>query len=816
MINNYLKIAIRNLIKQKFYSVINISGLAIGLTCIILISLYVIHELSYDKHHKNWKNTYRAAFYLKFGGKEAEYAVAPAPLAAAMQEEIPEVESATRFRSWGSFLVKRDDPESENIKQYGVIWADSNVFDVFTIPLLSGDQKTCLKDPNTVILSKSAAKKYFMEEDPLNQSLILNNDRTVKVTGIFEDMPETSHFRLDIMMAMEGLEESKSQMWLSNNFKTYFTLREGSDPIIVEQKLNDLLYKYAGDQIKQIMGFTMEEFEEQDNKAYFFIQHLTSIHLKSDLVAEMEPNSDIQYIYIFSAVAIFILILACVNFMNLSTAKSAERAKEVGIRKVLGSYRIHLIRLFLSESIMISTISVILAIIFAQLLLHPFCGLAGITLVIPYASPLFWIVVFSGSIGIGLLAGIYPAFFLSSYKPAVILSGDISKGTKSGFVRNLLVIFQFSISIILIIGTIAVYNQLSFIQNKKLGFNKDQVIVLHDTYVLGNHAESFKNEMLKNPEIISGSISGFLPVNNSNRNNTSYWKKGDRSAENSINWQQWRVDHNYIETMGMNIIQGRDFSEDFPSDSMAIIINEKAAEVLGWEEPIGKELQTFRGGGSANAFDQNKVRTYRVIGVVENFHWESLKENIGSLCMILERNTGKISFKFNSQHTGDVISILEEKWKEIAAGQPFQYSFLDDEFGHMYESEQKTGQIFTSFAILAIFIACLGLFALAAFTAEKRMKEIGIRKVLGASTGSIVYMFTKDFGKLVIIAYLISVPIAWYITKLWLQGFAYKAVPGIWIYAGAGIISLIIAWLTVSYQSLKAAVSNPVNSLRDE
>lgn len=816
MINNYLKIAIRNLFKQKFYSIINITGLAIGLTCIILISLYVVNELSFDKHHENWENIYRAGFYLKFGGKEADYAVAPPPLSIAMQEEIPEVESATRFRSWGSFLVKRDDPGSENIKQHGVIWADSSVFNVFTIPLIKGNPNTCLKDPNTVVISQSAAEKYFIDKDPLDQSLILDNNRTVKVTGIFEDMPETSHFRFDIMMSMEGLEESKSQMWLSNNFVTYFTLREGSDPVLVEKKLNDLLFKYAGEQVKQIMGFSMAEFEEQGNKASFFIQPLSSIHLSSDLIAEIGPNSDIQYIYIFSAVAIFILILACVNFMNLSTARSADRAKEVGIRKVLGSHRSHLIRLFLAESIVISFIAILLALIFAQALLHPFNNLAGVNLAIPVLSPLFWILMIGGGLLLGFLAGIYPAFFLSSFKPVSILSGDISKGVKSGFIRNLLVIFQFSISIILIVGTIAVYNQLNFIQNKRLGFNKDQIITLHDTFVLGDQAESFKNEMLKNPEIISGTVSGFLPVSNSNRNNTSYWKKGDRSAENSINWQQWRIDHDYIETLGMKIIKGRDFSEEFPSDSSAIIINERAAEVLAWEDPIGKELQTFRGGRSENDFDISSATTYKIIGVVENFHWESLKENIGSLCLILERSTGKISFKFNSSDTKAVINTLEKKWKEIATDQPFQFSFLDDEFGKMYENEQKTGQIFTAFAILAIFIASLGLFALAAFTAEKRIKEIGIRKVLGATTGSIVIMFSKDFGKLVLIAFVVAIPIAWYVIKLWLEGFAYKEVPGVWIYAGAGLISLVIAWITVSYQSLKAAIANPANSLRNE
>ena len=816
MINNYLKIAFRNLVKQKFYSIINITGLAIGLSCVILISIYVVHELSYDKHHRYSDEIYRTGFHLKFGGKDAEMAVAPAPLAEAMVEEIPEVLSATRFRSWGSFLVRKDNPESENIKQYGVIWADPNVFEVFTIPLIKGNPETCLQDPNAVIISQSAAFKYFNDEDPINQSLILNNEMPVKVTGVYEDMPENSHFRFDIMISMKGLEESKRQIWLSNNFYTYFVLNKGSDPNLTLKKLNDLLSKYAGEQVKQVMGFSMNEFEEQGNKAEFLIQPLTSIHLKSELVGEISPNSDIQYIYIFSAIAMFILILACVNFMNLSTARSAERAKEVGIRKVLGSYKIHLVRLFLSESIIIALISIILSLVINQILLSPFNNLAGVQLEIPYSSPAFWICIITGGIFIGLLAGIYPAFYLSSFKPITILHGNISKGSNSGFIRNLLVIFQFSISIILIIGTIAVYNQLHYIQNTKLGFDKDQVIILHDTYVLGQQIESFKNEILKNPEFISGTVSGYLPVNNSNRNNTSFWKKGESTAENSINLQKWNIDYDYIHTLGMQILKGRDFSKDYPSDSSAIIINEKAAEVLGWEDPIEKEIQTFSSFYKPETADPESALTYKIIGVVENFHWESLRQNVGSLCMVLGGSSDKISFKFNSKDTKKVIKTLELQWKEIASGQPFQYTFLDDEFGRMYETEEKTGQLFTVFAILAIFIASLGLFALAAFMAEKKTKEIGIRKVLGASIMSIVIMFSKDFGRLVIIAYIIAVPVAGYVVKLWLQGFAYRETPGFLIYAISGILSLFIAWLTVSYQSFKAAISDPVNSLKDE
>jgi len=543
---------------------------------------------------------------------------------------------------------------------------------------------------------------------------------------------------------------------------------------------------------------------------------ITFIHLESDLVAEINPNSDIKYIYIFSAIALFILILACVNFMNLSTARSADRAKEVGIRKVLGSYRIHLIRLFLSESVLISLIGVVIAVVLTQVLLPFFNNLAGVELHIPYSSLVFWTIIAGGGISIGLMAGIYPAFFLSSFRPIAILNGTVLKGSNSGLIRNILVIFQFSVSIILIIGTIAVYNQLDYIQNKKLGYNKDQVIVLHDTYVIDNQLESFKNEMLKNPMIKSGTISGFLPVSNSNRNNTSFFKKGQSTADNSINLQQWRVDQDYISTLGMQVIKGRDFSRDFPSDSTGIIINEKAAEVLDWDDPIGKEIQTFSSSQNVDSFNPDAVLTYRIIGVVENFHWKSLKENIGSLCMILEKSTGKTSFRFNSSDTKAVINTLESNWKEVAPDQPFQYSFLDDEFRIMYETEQKTGQLFSAFAVLAIFIASLGLFALAAFTAEKRIKEIGIRKVLGASVYSIILMFSKDFGKLVLIAFIIASPIAWYVVKLWLEGFAYKQVPGIWIYMISGLISLFIAWLTVTYQSLKAAISNPVNSLRDE
>jgi len=814
MINNYLKIAIRNLGKQKFYSIINISGLSFGLACVLLITIFVIDELSYDKFHQKSKRIYRIGSHLKFGGNDNLYAVAPAPLAKAVMDDIPEIEVATRFRSWGDFIVKRQDAE-EGIKENGVIWSDPEIFDVFTIPFISGDVNYALSEPNTLVISESLARKYFPGEDPLNQILILDDHLTCKITGVFEDIPENSHFHFKILLAMEGLEESKNQMWLSNNFQTYFVMRQGSDPEIVEEKLNNLYYKYTGPQVLQFMGMTVEELFEKGTKAELFLQPLEKIHLYSDLVVEFEPNGDIKYVYIFSAIALFILILAIVNFMNLSTARSADRAKEVGIRKVMGSYRIYLIRQFLVESILFTFISILLAIFFAQTILPYFNDLSGKNLQIPYNVPTFWLAILSGTFLIGILAGIYPALFLSSFKPIIILQGKLASGAKGSFIRSVLVVFQFTISIILIIGTIGVYNQLNYIQNKKLGFEKDQVIILRDSFVLGDQIESFKNEIVSLEHIEMGTISGFLPVSNSNRNNTSLWKKGDRSPESTVNMQKWSVDYDYIPTLNMNMVLGRAFSKEFPSDSNAIILNEQAARLFGYEDPIGQEIQTFAF-SSNNSIDESKIQTFRIIGVVENFHFESLKENIGALCMVLSESNGLISFKYDASYTSNVINELQAKWKTMVPGQPFQYTFLDDEFGNMYESEQKTGKIFSTFALLAILIASLGLFALAAFMTEQRTKEIGVRKVMGATMGNIIFLLSKDFSKLVIIAFIISIPIAWYGIRIWLQGFAYKDIPGIPIYLGAGITALIIAWLTVSYQSIKAASTNPAKSLRDE
>ena len=619
---------------------------------------------------------------------------------------------------------------------------------------------------------------------------------------------------------MEGLEEAKSPFWLSNNFPTYLLLREGTDPEAVDMKLEKLIETHIMPQVVQVLGedFSEEKFAEVGNKLKYTVQPLSDIHLRSSLQGEFEPNFDITYLYLFVSIALFILVIASINFMNLSTARSSNRAKEVGVRKVMGSLRGHLMRQFLTESVLLSLLSFIIAIGLAYLLLPVFNSLSSRELSIPFTTLNFYALLFACALVIGFLAGIYPSFFLSAFKPVNVLKGNVSLGMKSGFIRSSLVVFQFMISIFLVVGTVAVYMQLNYIQNKKIGFNKDQVIEVGDAFALGDNRMAFKEEMLRNSSIESGTITGFVPVDGGWRSDTPWWMEGkDATQENMVSLQNWRVDHDYIKTLGMNIIQGRDFSKDFPSDSSAVIVNEAAAYAFGLgDDPIGKNINTF-GEGLEGGIDKENLERLTVIGVVEDFHFESLKQNIAPVMMYLSpRPNGGILFRFNANSTQDVITTLETKWKEMAPGQPFSYSFLDESFGRMYAAETRLGTIFGIFAIVAIVIACLGLFALTAFTAEQRTKEIGIRKVLGASVSGIVLMLSKDFGKLVVIAFVLATPFAWWGIHKWLETYQYKVEIGWWVYALSGIAAFLIAWVTMSYQSIRAAISNPVNSLRNE
>ncbi|NBP68064.1 MAG: ABC transporter permease [Cytophagia bacterium] len=816
MLRNYFTIALRNLRKHSFYSFINVAGLSVGISVCLVILLFVLNELQYDRHHEKADRIYRIRAVIDFAGNHYDMTYTPAPMAATLASEFPEVEAAVRFRDQGSYLIKR---EADNIKESKVIWADKDFFKIFTTPLIAGNPETALAEPNSVAISKEIADKFFPNEEAIGQTLILDNNMPMKVTAVYQNMPDASHFHFNVLIAMAGLEEAKRPVWFSNNFQTYFLLREGASIQNLESKFPDLIKKHVMPQMKEVLDdFTPEKFVEAGNKISYSTQALSDIHLYSSLQGEFEPNFDITYIYLFVAIALFILIIASINFMNLSTARSSNRAKEVGVRKVMGSLRSHLMRQFLMESLLLSLFSFILAIGIAYMLLPLFNDLSGRQLSLPINQPVFYLLLMAGAIVVGLLAGIYPSFFLSAFKPVNVLKGNVALGMKSGLIRSSLVVFQFMISIFLVIATAVVYMQLDYIQNKKLGFNKEQVIMVDDIYALGDQRVTYKEEIMRNSFVENASIAGYLPVAGTWRSDTPWWMEGKEAIqENMVSVQNWSVDHDYVKTFGMVIKEGRDFSKAFTTDSTAVIINESAAKALSPNESIvGKRITSFGDGGNEGLTKKN-LRVLTVIGVVEDFHFESLKQNVMPLIMFLsKRPSGYLSVRFQSSNTEEVIKVLETKWKEMAPGQPFTYQFLDDSFGKMYAAETRLGSIFGIFSAVAIVIACLGLFALTAFTAEQRTKEIGIRKVLGASVSSIVIMLSKDFGKLVLIAFVLATPFAWWGVNEWLQAYQYKVDVAWWVYVLAGVLAFGIAWITMSYQSIRAALSNPVKSLRSE
>jgi putative ABC transport system permease protein len=808
MFKNYLKVAFRNLLRNKTFSIINISGLAIGLCTCLLIGLYIWDELSFDQFNEKHSRIYRINSEIKFGGTETKLATAPDPMGPTMAKEYPEIEKSVRFRNYGSFLVKKG---NQNLKENNIIFVDKEVFEVFSFPMLYGDAQSALKEPNTAVITESIANKYFNQTDVVGKTLTLDKKQIYKITGVIRDMPQNAHFRYDFLLSMEGLAESKQGVWLSHNFNTYLLLKPKTNYKQLEAKFGQIVQKYIYPQAQQALQIKdMKEFEKAGNYVRYSLMPLAKIHLYSDRVAELAPNSNIQYVYIFSAVALLILLIACTNFMNLSTAKSANRAKEVGVRKVLGSHKAHLIRQFLTESVVLTFIALLVAIALTELFLPYFNQLANKQLTLNglgFGSLLAVLIV--ATFLVGLLAGVYPAFYLSAFNPVIVLKGKLGAGLKNQSLRSVLVVFQFCISIILIISTIVIYRQLNYIQNKKLGFNKDQVLIVNDAYGLGNQVKTFKENILRMPEVKSATNSAYLPVPSA-RSEWAFFPEGNIEQDKGVTMQFWEADHDYAKTLGLEIIKGRDFSREFATDSTAILINEAAAKILGFTDPIGKKVTRM------HDVQTNTTVTYKIIGVVKNFHYESLRQNIGAWSLSLGKSENSISIRLKTNEIAGVIPKVEAEWKKLANGQPFLYQFLDTQFESIYRSEQRIGQIFITFASLAIFLACLGLFGLAAYATEQRTKEIGIRKVLGASILNIIGLVSKDFLRLVVIAFVIAVPIAYYLVSQWLQDFAFKVDLGWGVFAIAGGLSFLIALLTISYQTIRAAFKNPVESLRYE
>ncbi len=819
MIKNYFKIAFRNIWKNKGYSAINIFGLAIGLATCLLITLYVTNELSYDNYTKNANRIYRINSDLRFGGGDLHMTQTSDMMGQLLKKDYPQVEEYTRiFNNDGDKLIKKG---YEFINEPRVANVDSTFFSVFALPVIEGDTKTALNQPNTVVVTESTARKYFPLDAIHNMTNVLGkiievkNDATTvpyKITAIIKDIPHNSHFNFDFLFSMKNVDYQWGQL-TSHNFHTYLLLKAGTDYKAFEKNLGQYIEKYVIPYVQQFMKISsMDDLKKSGNKLEYSLLPLTSIHLHSDFSFEITPSGNIQYLYIFSAVALFILLLACINFMNLSTARSAKRAKEVGIRKVLGTERHTLIAQFLVESTITAIIAMIIAVTIAYFVLPLFNDIAAKSLsvkdllsiqILPYLILLPFVV--------GLLAGSYPALFLSGFKPIVVLKGNANTGFKKSNLRNVLVIFQFATSIMLIIGTIIVYSQLQYIQTKKLGFNKDQVLIIDGAYALNKNVQAFKNEVLALQGVSSGTFSSYLPVTNSSRSDNTYFKGPVMDIKDGIDMQTWRVDYDYIKTMGMEIVKGRNFSKDYGSDSTAILITETTAKLLGYADPIGKMVYE-----PSNLQNDNSLYPKQVIAVIKDFHFESFRQRLGPLCMRLGNSTGLASFKVTAADTKTLIPQIESKWKILAPGMPFSYRFMNDSFNDMYRSEQRAGTIAIVFSLLAILIACLGLFGLVTYMAEQRTKEVGIRKVLGASVSNVVTMLSKDFLFLVLIAAVLAFPLAWWAMHKWLQDFEYRISISVWVFVAAGMSALLIALLTVSFQAIKAAIANPVKSLRTE
>ena len=811
MIKNYLKIAFRNLWKHKGFSTINIVGLAMGLGCFIVIAMYVFDELSYDRYNEKAEQIYRINSDIRFGGPDIIMAQSADPMGETLKNDYPEVEESVRFyKNSGSKLIKKGD---EYINESKVVHVDSTLFNVFTLPSVVGNTKTALQEPNTVVITESAAKRYFgSAQDAIGKTLETNDKGSTlyKVTAVLKDIPKNSHFDIEFFFSMANIQYQMGN-FLSHNFNTYIVLAPGTDYKAFSKNFRDVINKYVLPQASQFMDVkSMEQFEQAGNKLEYSLTPLTDIHLKSSRGGELGVNGNIQYVYIFSAAALFILLIACINFMNLTTARSSGRAKEVGIRKVLGTEKKALVWQFLTESTLIAFIALALAIALTWLSLSWFNGIAGKEILISTLfNSKYLIFLLLLPLMVGLMAGIYPAFFLSAFQPITVLKGDISKGHKKNNLRSFLVVFQFSTSIILIIGTIVIYRQLNHIQNSQVGFQKDHVLVVENSGLSDQQRETVKAEIEQLTGVKSASFGGYLPVSDSSRSDTTFSTETVMTETNGFNMQVWNVDYNYITTMGMEIIEGRNFSREFGADSLGMILNETAVKSAGFKDPIGKKIYT--------SFGPNEpMMPYTIIGVVKNFNYESLRKNVGPLCMVLGNNSWESIYRFNTSDVSGLIDNIENKYKAMAAGMPFNYHFLDDSFDKMYRQEQRVGKVALTFSFLAIIIACLGLFGLATYIAEQRTKEIGIRKVLGASVSNIVTMLSINFIKLVLISFVIATPIAWWFMNKWLQDFAFRINFSWWIFAITGIMALLIALVALSFQAIKAAISNPVKSLRTE
>ncbi len=810
MFKNHLKIAWRNIGKDKMFTTIKIGGFAIGIAACILIFLFIRNEISYDTYNTKKDQAYRVIGEIMFNGEKTRHVFFPSPFSKALSNDYPEIEKSGRFLKHellspvGKELRTIDQTQSTFEDEF--VFVDPSLLDILDIPLILGNRENALSAPNSIVISKRKADKYFPDGNALGKLIILDDDidNPYTIGGVMEATSTNSHFKYDFLITKAHHEfwEGESTNWLSSNYANYVLLKSDVDVAALEKKLMQIFDKYAAPALQG--NASEKEIQEMRNSSRFILQPITDIHLRSVNIHDNLSHSDIRFVWLFGGIAIFILILACINFINLSTAKSANRAKEVGLRKTVGAFRLSLITQFLIESIIFSCISFALGVLLAWILLPFFNEIASKELYMPWDDFWFLPVITVVSIVVGIIAGIYPSFYLSSFKPVDVLKGSLSSGSKSRSLRSGLVIFQFSVSVILLIGTLVIYRQMDYILNKELGYNKDQVLIIKGTNSLGDKVMTFKEELLSLSGINQVSISDYLPITETKRNSNSFWKEGLVGENKGIAGQMWRVDEDYIKTLGMKLEKGRNFSINRSNDiESGAIINQKMVEQLGLINPVGKKIT-------------NGGQTFEVIGVVENFHFDSLKESILPLCMAIGNSSSIVSARMDTDSSENLIKSVTTIWNKLSPNQSIRYTFLDQRFAVMHKDIRRLGIIFNSFALFALFVACLGLFALSAFMVEQRNKEISIRMVLGASHFTIYKLLSTDFLKLVSISVVVASPIAWFVMRRWLEDFAYKVTLNWQIFVWCAILVTIIAILTVSYQSIRATFIKPLKSLRTE
>lgn len=803
MLNNYFNVTYRNLLKYKFYSLINIFGLSVGIASVIFIALYVTTELSFDTYNKNYHRIYRVGVKGKITGETLNQAVTAAPMARAIKNEIPHIKYVTRIARFGDWLVQYG---NVRFNETNFLFADSSFFDVFSIPLIYGDAKSALNKPNSLVITEATAKRYFGPDKPLGKKLRLEGDSTFyTVTGVVQ-LPVNTHFKFDFLGSLSSIPFSGNDNWLVHNFYTYIVVDSKSSQEALTNDLNKLIPKYVYPLIEQFTGVSTQEFLETDNYFSYFVQPLGKIHLYSNLQLEIAKNGDMDMVYVFIVIAILVLAIASINFMNLTTARSASRSREIALRKVMGSNRNNLIVQFLIESLLLTIVATIVALVIVEICTPYFQNLVGMEISLHSAlNTNFALFLGSMAIIVGLISGSYPALVLASFDPVLTLKQQIRSATGTRNVRNLLVILQFAASVFILICTLAMNRQLNYVMNRKLGFEKENILVIRRSDGLRARIDSFKNEIKLNPNVLAVANSTHVPGN-------IYWKNAffhESNPNTTYLFNQSVVSDCYNDVLKLRMVNGRFFTPGNLADSSSCIINETAANMLGIKNPVGTIL--FQPMGATR-------REYKIVGVLSDFNYRSLHFAIEPMIMTcMQRNLeGYIVVRVSSAGLPETISSIKKAWEKYTPDYIFEYSWLSKDFDHLYDAENRTYSMFSTFTVLSIFVACLGLFGLIAFNVSQRTKEIGVRKTFGASFGVILFMILKDTLKLVLMSFIVAWPLAYILINKWMSEFSYQVGIHLIDFIIAALLAVAIAMATISIQALRAASKNPVDALHYE